>query len=98
MTFWPQFGALRFMSKSERSEKTKLLPLGVYRSVCEVVEEGEDPSPTLASKGDQVGTFGDKYFEVDHPFVFFLWDYLASSVVLMGRVVTPEPILLPPTP
>ncbi|XP_071540539.1 leukocyte elastase inhibitor-like [Panulirus ornatus] len=68
----------------------------LHRAVCEVVEAGEDSSPALTSKGDQVGTFGDKYFEVDHPFIFFVWDYIASSVLFMGRVVTPEPITLPP--
>ncbi|XP_042220915.1 leukocyte elastase inhibitor-like [Homarus americanus] len=68
----------------------------LHRAVCEVVEDGEDWSPALASGGDQVGTFGDKYFEVDHPFIFFLWDYIGSSVLFMGRVVTPDPIILTP--
>ncbi|XP_037091177.1 leukocyte elastase inhibitor-like [Pollicipes pollicipes] len=33
------------------------------------------------------------YFEVDHPFVFLVWDYYSAMVLLMGRVVHPEPIL-----
>ncbi|KAK8724342.1 hypothetical protein OTU49_011340, partial [Cherax quadricarinatus] len=66
----------------------------LHRAVCEVVEEGDDWSPPQVPGGDQVGTFGDKYFEVDHPFIFFVWDYIGSSVVLMGRIVTPEPIIL----
>ncbi|XP_037074128.1 leukocyte elastase inhibitor A-like [Pollicipes pollicipes] len=34
-----------------------------------------------------------RYFEVDHPFVFLVWDYYSAMVLLMGRVVHPEPIL-----
>ncbi|XP_069180562.1 leukocyte elastase inhibitor [Procambarus clarkii] len=74
---------------------TLLLHDILHRAVCEVVERGEDWTAPSASGGHQVGTFGDKYFEVDHPFIFFVWDYIGSAVVLMGRVVTPVPILLP---
>ncbi len=34
--------------------------------------------------------FGQQYFEVDHPFVFLVWDYYSGMVLLMGRVVTPD--------
>ena len=34
----------------------------------------------------------DKYFEVDHPFVFLVWDYHSAMVLLMGRVVHPQPL------
>ncbi|XP_063880894.1 leukocyte elastase inhibitor-like [Scylla paramamosain] len=65
-----------------------------HRLVVEVREAGENNTHAQDSRGDQVGTFGDKYFEVDHPFVFFVWDYRVSSVLVMGRVVSPEPILV----
>lgn len=66
----------------------------MHRLVVEVTEGGENNTHAQDSRGEQVGTFGDKYFEVDHPFVFFVWDYRASSVLVMGRVVSPEPILV----
>ncbi|XP_063602858.1 leukocyte elastase inhibitor-like [Penaeus indicus] len=63
-------------------------------AVLEVREEGEETPSPQGSGGEQVGTFGDKYFEVDHPFLLLVWDYIASSVVFMGRVVNPEPIVV----
>lgn len=33
-----------------------------------------------------------RYFEVDHPFIFLVWDYYSGMLLLMGRVVTPEVI------
>ncbi|XP_069973911.1 leukocyte elastase inhibitor [Penaeus vannamei] len=66
----------------------------LHSAVLEVREEGEEASTPQGHGGEQVGTFGDKYFEVDHPFLVLVWDYIASAVVYMGRVVHPEPILV----
>ncbi|XP_050701535.1 leukocyte elastase inhibitor-like [Eriocheir sinensis] len=65
-----------------------------HRLLVEVTEGGENNTHAQDSRAEQVGTFGDKYFEVDHPFVFFVWDYRASSVLVMARIVSPEPILV----
>ena len=35
-------------------------------------------------------TFGQKYFEVDHPFIFMVWDYYSGMFLLMGRVMNPD--------
>jgi serine protease inhibitor len=39
------------------------------------------------------GAFGQKYFEVDHPFIFLVWDYYSGMLLLMGRVVHPEVVV-----
>ena len=36
------------------------------------------------------GAFGQKYFEVDHPFIFMVWDYYSGMFLLMGRVIHPD--------
>ncbi|XP_042893121.1 leukocyte elastase inhibitor-like [Penaeus japonicus] len=64
----------------------------LHKAVLEVREAGEEATTPSSNGGEQVGTFGDKYFEVDHPFLILVWDYIASSVVYMGRIVTPEPL------
>ncbi len=40
---------------------------------------------------NRLGAFGEKYFEVDHPFIFFLWDYHSGILLFIGRITTPEP-------
>ena len=42
----------------------------------------------------RISTFGEKHFQVDHPFTFFVWDYFKSYVIYMGRVMFPENISL----
>ena len=47
------------------------------------------------SRKDPVGTFGafeQKFFEVDHPFIFMVWDYYSGMFLLMGRVIHPDVI------
>lgn len=50
------------------------------------------PSPPPLSSRRRL--LKDKYFEVDHPFVFLVWDYHSAMVLLMGRVVRPEPVYI----
>lgn len=37
-----------------------------------------------------LGTFGEQHFQVDHPFLFFIWDYFQSYIVMIGRVTHPN--------
>ena len=41
-------------------------------------------------KANRFGAFGQKYFEVDHPFIFMVWDYYSGMFLLMGRVMHPN--------
>ena len=43
-------------------------------------------------RGDS-GLLGRQVFEVDHPFMFLVWDYYSGMILLMGTVLHPEQIL-----
>jgi serine protease inhibitor len=58
----------------------------IIRSILDVSEDGSNES---LSKDIQRSSFGQKYFEVDHPFLFLVWDYYSGMLLLMGRVVNP---------
>lgn len=47
-------------------------------------------SEELSKSSGARSKFDEKYFEVDHPFIFFLWDYIASTIIVMGRVADPR--------
>ncbi|XP_046406653.1 leukocyte elastase inhibitor-like [Ischnura elegans] len=63
-----------------------------HKTVLEIREDGAEASAATAAGLERVGTFGDKYFEVDHPFIFFIWDYRSGIVLFMGRVADPAPL------
>lgn len=46
-----------------------------------------------STHNERLSTFGEKYFEVDHPFLFFLWDYYNGVLLFVGRVTEPEPLV-----
>ena len=56
----------------------------------EVTEQGARGSAATATSMERMGTFGQTYFEVDHPFLFLVWDYYSGMLLLMGRVVHPD--------
>jgi len=64
----------------------------LFRTVLEIRESGADGAAATATGLERIGSFGDKYFEVDHPFLFFIWDYRSGIVLFMGRVADPTPI------
>ena len=61
------------------------------RTLLEVSEDGVEAAAATGSGLNRLGAFGEKYFEVDHPFVFFLWDYHSGILLFLGRVMAPEP-------
>jgi len=58
--------------------------------VLEVREKGARGSSATYASVERVGTLGQRYFEVDHPFVFLIWDYYSGMLLLMGRVTQPD--------
>lgn len=62
----------------------------LYRATYQVTEKGARGAAASAATVERVGTFGQKYFEVDHPFLFLVWDYYSGMLLLMGRVIRPE--------
>lgn len=67
-----------------------LILLILSRSVLEVTEQGAKGSAATFASIERGGTFGEKHFEVDHAFLFLVWDYYSGMLLLMGRVVRPE--------
>jgi len=61
--------------------------------VVEVTETGAKGAAATAATTDRMdSSFGQHFFEVDHPFLFLAWDYYSGMVLLMGRVENPEAI------
>ena len=71
------------MSVSVPSVRIKGYILGVSGTGTKKVTPNENK--TIKSS-----TFGQKYFEVDHPFIFMVWDYYSGMFLLMGRVMNPD--------
>ena len=76
---------------------TPQLKISFTRSTLEIREQGAAASDGLNSNTEQkkkasVGLGGgrDRYFEVDHPFLFLVWDYYSGMLLLMGRVLKPD--------
>ena len=59
-----------------------------------MTEKGARSRTTVVDGGkikpNRFGSFGQKYFEVDHPFIFMVWDYYSGMFILMGRVMHPN--------
>ncbi|KAI9559716.1 hypothetical protein GHT06_013721 [Daphnia sinensis] len=72
------------------SEKLRLNHV-IHKTFLEVQEDGMAEATT--SGLNRLGAFGEKYFEVDHPFIFFLWDYHSGILLFIGRITAPEPLI-----
>ena len=61
--------------------------ISIFRSMFDISESGSKPP-----NSEEIGsgsTFGQKSFEVDHSFLFLVWDYYSGMLLLMGRVINP---------
>lgn len=56
----------------------------------EVSEQGARGSAATVGIVERFGSTNQKYFEVDHPFLFLVWDYYSGMLLLMGKVLHPE--------
>ncbi|CAG0921675.1 unnamed protein product [Notodromas monacha] len=63
-----------------------------HKAAFEVNEEGAEGGAASAMGLERIGSFGEKYFEVDHPFIFIIWDYYSGMVLFFGRVVKPAAV------
>ena len=65
-----------------------------FRATFSVTEKGATRTKPATVKNETkpntFGSFGQKYFEVDHPFIFMIWDYYSGMFLLMGRVIHPD--------
>ena len=65
----------------------------ILRATFSVTEKGTTRTKKVTpneNKTIKSSTFGQKYFEVDHPFIFMVWDYYSGMFLLMGRVMNPN--------
>jgi len=58
-----------------------------HRNNFKVSEGGS--SVTKSTISTSSSTFSEKQFEVDHSFLFLVWDYYSGMLLLMGRVTNP---------
>ena len=59
--------------------------ISIFRAEIGIEEWG------VHGKGEtsKVGILRQKFFEVDHPFLYFIWDYYTGTILLIGRVERP---------
>ena len=64
-----------------------------FRATFSVTEKGTTRTKNVTpnkNTTNKSSTFGQTYFEVDHPFIFMVWDYYSGMFLLMGRVMNPD--------
>ena len=59
-----------------------------FRNHFKVSEGGSSTTKSTIST-NAGSTFSEKQFEVDHSFLFLVWDYYSGMLLLMGRVTNP---------
>lgn len=62
----------------------------LHRAMLEVSEAGAEAAAASALGVQRIGTVEEAVFDASHPFLFFIWDYQTSVVLLMGRVNRPD--------
>ncbi|CAG0894643.1 unnamed protein product [Cyprideis torosa] len=60
-----------------------------HKASIEMDEEGARGGAASALSVQRLGKFGEKYFEVDHPFILLVWDYYSGMALFLGRVANP---------
>ena len=61
--------------------------------MLEIREEGAKGYAITATEIERTHDVGAKYFEVNRPFLFLIWDYHSGALLFIGRVANPEPLL-----
>lgn len=63
------------------------------RTVIELHERGAQAAAITATEIQRTHDVVGKYFEVNRPFIFLIWDYQSGGLLFIGRVAFPEPLL-----
>ena len=75
------------MNNESKSHFNNISPL-FFRNHFKVSEGGSSTTKSTIST-NAGSTFSEKQFEVDHSFLFLVWDYYSGMLLLMGRVTNP---------
>jgi len=59
----------------------------------EITERGAQGAAASAAGIERLGDI-DEYFDINRPFVFFIWDYHSGALLFISRVASPVPIKL----
>jgi serine protease inhibitor len=59
--------------------------------VLEITEKGAHAAAATAAGIERFGEIGE-FFEINRPFLFFIWDYHSGALLFIGRVSMPQPI------
>lgn len=68
--------------------------LRVCRVSLEITEKGAHAAAATATGIERFGEIGE-FFEINRPFVFFIWDYVSGALLFIGRVADPKPLAVP---
>jgi serine protease inhibitor len=57
----------------------------------EITERGAQGAAATAAGIERLGDI-DEYFDINRPFLFFIWDYHSGALLFISRVAQPVPI------
>ena len=83
------------LKAQDQLKLTKLVFSLCCRSTFDVSEGDSNPNVKQpdSNLSESESKFGEKHFEVDHSFLFLVWDYYSGMLLLMGRVVDPSQLI-----
>jgi serpin B len=61
------------------------------RVTMEITEKGAQAAAATAAGIERFGEVGE-FFEINRPFLFFIWDYHSGALLFIGRVANPKPV------
>ncbi|OXA45547.1 leukocyte elastase inhibitor [Folsomia candida] len=82
-------------SRISASEEEKISVSTLAHKVSlEITEKGAHAAAATATGIERFGEIGE-FFEINRPFVFFIWDYVSGALLFIGRVADPKPLAVP---
>ncbi|CAG7817946.1 unnamed protein product [Allacma fusca] len=64
----------------------------LHRAVVDISEKGTEAAAVSIATGDRIIGNNPITFNVNRPFIFFIYNNLAETVLFWGRIIKPEPL------